>query len=104
MVESLGVEFPDYFQGYGSSRFDFCTYGIGSTEEEALDDCMDTMASSAGFDFTADVEQRIRAAYGDCDGDTTVADLYDGADGDGDDDCAECAYFHVGIKWNEKSV
>ena len=38
-VESLGVEWPDYFQGYGlgpRSTFHYCAYGIGDTEEEAL--------------------------------------------------------------------
>ena len=35
-VESLGVEWPDYFQGYGlgpRSTFNYCAYGIGDTEE-----------------------------------------------------------------------
>jgi hypothetical protein len=106
-VEFLGVESPSYFQGYGlgpRSDYDACTYGIGNTEEEALDDCMEMMAQSAGFDFDEEVEKRIRAAYGDCDADTTVAD-YLGLDEDADDDdCGESAFFHVGIKWTEKEV
>jgi hypothetical protein len=110
-VEFLGVEYPDYFQGYGlgpSSKYTNCTYGIGDTEEEALEDCMEMMAQSAGFDFDENVERRIRKAYGKVDGDTTVAE-YLGLDDDGDedddsDDCYESAFFHVGIKWNEKEV
>jgi hypothetical protein len=109
-VEALGVEYPDYFQGYGlgpRSKFDFCTYGIGDTEEEALADCMEMMAQVGGFDFDEATEKRIRAAYGKTDADTTVADYL------GIDECEEeaeyhdydeSAWFHVGIKWTEKDV
>lgn len=109
-VEFLGVDYPDYFNGYGlgpSSRFSRCTYGIGDTEEEALEDCMEMMAQSGDFDFDEDVEKRIRAAYGNTDGDTTVADYLGLEEGDEDsdcDDCGESAWFHVGIKWNEKEA
>lgn len=106
-VESLGVEYPDYFQGYGlgpCSKFALCTYGIGDTEKEALDDCLEMMAQSGEFDFTEEDERRIRAAFGDCDGETTVAD-YLGLDEEADgDDCGESAWFHVGVKWNEKEA
>jgi hypothetical protein len=103
-VEALGVEYPDYFGGYGlgpSSKYDACTYGIGDTEAEALDDCLEMMAQSAGFDFAEEAEKRIRAAYGEVDENTTVAD-YLGLDES--DDCGESAWFHVGIKWTEKEV
>jgi len=106
-VEALGVESTDYFQGYGlgpSSNYAYCTYGIGDTEAEALDDCMEMMAQCAGFDFDEDVEQRIRAAFGEADGDTTVANYLGLEEGEEDDDCGDCAYFYVGIKWNEKEV
>jgi len=104
-VEALGVEYPDYFQGYGlgpSSKFDFCTYGIGDTEAEALDDCMEMMAQTGNFDFDDRAEKRIRAAYGDVDADTTVADYLGLDESDEDSDCGESAYFHVGIKWTER--
>ena len=109
-VEFLGVDYSDYFQGFGlgpSSKYEACTYGIGDTEEEALNDCMEMMAQNADFDFTEEVEKRIRAAYGDCDADTTVADYLGHEDSDEEedsDDCGESAWFHVGIKWNEKEV
>src|SRR4030042_1747889 len=69
-VECLGVDYPDYFQGYGlgpNSEYSNCCYGIGNTEAEALDDCLD-MAEVTDAD-----EQRIRDAYGPCD-DTTAAE------------------------------
>jgi hypothetical protein len=103
-VESLGVDYPDYFQGYGlgpNSDYEFCTYGIGDTEEEALNDCMEMMAQSAGFDFTDEVEKRIRAAYGDCN-DTETAQEYLGIEESEDTDFDDFpAYYHIGIKWNE---
>ncbi len=119
-VVSLGVDFPSYFQGFGTAftDFEFCTYGIGDTEAEALDDCIEMMAQSGNFDFTDEVEQRIRAEYGACDAETTVDDIvgrYEESDRDEDsedDDCdddagyddgGECGYFHVGIRWNEKA-
>ena len=92
-VESLGVEYPDYFQGYGlgpSSKYTNCTYGIGDTEEEALEDCMEMMAQNAGFDFDENVERRIRKAYGKVDGNTTVAE-YLGLDGSDEEDDATIA-------------
>ncbi len=94
-VESLGIDFPDTFPGYGvaHTNFAFCTYGIGNTEKEALDDCLDKMAEMAGFDFTKEDEFRIRSIYGDVDEDTTVDDEMESE---------AQAYFHVGIKWNEK--
>ena len=102
-VETLGVEYPDYFQGYGlgpNSAYQSCTYGIGDTEEEALDDCLEMMAQTGEFDFTDSDEKRIREAFGACDSSTTVADYLD-LDESADDDDGESAWFHVGIKWNE---
>ncbi len=59
-VEYLGIESPSYFQGFGGAFTDFAfsTYGIGDTEEEALDNCMDSMATSGDFDFTEENEKR----------------------------------------------
>ena len=54
-VESLGVEWPDYFQGYGlgpRSTFHYCAYGIGDTEEEAFQDCLEMVAQRSRI-FTA---------------------------------------------------
>ena len=115
-VVSLGVEFPSYFQGFGTSftEFDHCTYGIGYTEEEAFDDCIEMLAQSAGVDISDSDVERIRAEYGEIDADTTVDDYLgrndcdesdedaDDDDCDGYDDGGEDAYFHVGIRWNEE--
>ena len=61
-VELLGVEWPDYFQGYGlgpRSTFHYCAYGIGNTEEEALADRLDMVA---GQDFDVDeATERVSA-------------------------------------------
>ena len=105
-IEYLGIDSPSYFPGYGIAftPFDFCAYGIGDTEEEALEDCLEMMAQSAGFDFDEATEQRIRAEYGDCDT-TTVADALGWSEEETEEvsDSGEGCYFHVGIRWNEKT-
>jgi len=101
-VESLGVEYPDYFQGYGlgpNSKYNFCAYGIGATEEEALADCLEQVAQQ-GFDLDDESEERIRAAFGDCDDSTTAAEELGLADDEVDEEWD--ASWHVGIKWNRR--
>ena len=96
-VESLGVEWPDYFQGYGlgpRSTFNYCAYGIGDTEEEALCDCLE-MAAQQGFDVDGETEERIRAEYGPADDSETALEAL-GVEEETD----ETPFFHVGIKWN----
>ena len=96
-VESLGVEWPDYFQGYGlgpRSTFNYCAYGIGNTEEEALCDCLE-MAAQQGFDVDGETEERIRAEYGPADDSETALEAL-GVEEETD----ETPFFHVGIKWN----
>jgi hypothetical protein len=105
VVERLGVEYPDYFQGYGlgpKSDYDYCAYGIGDTESEALDDCLE-QAAAQGFDFDEETEERIRDEFGDCDEETTAAE-YLGIDDDSEDSTFADfpAYYHIGIKWNSR--
>jgi hypothetical protein len=103
-IESLGIDSPSYFPGYGTAftPFRFSAYGIGDTEEEALEDCLEMMAQSAGFDFDEATEQRIRAEFGPCDT-TTVADALGWSEEETEEvsDSGEGCYFHVGIRWNE---
>jgi hypothetical protein len=99
-VESLGVEWPDYFQGYGlgpRSTFNYCAYGIGDTEEEALADCLD-MVAQQGFDVDGETEERIRAEYGPADDSETALEAL-GVEEEGEE-LDETPFFHVGIKWN----
>jgi hypothetical protein len=102
-IEFLGIDSPSYFPGHGTAftPFDFCAYGIGDTEEEALEDCLELMAQSAGFDFDEATEQRIRAEYGACNT-TTVAEALGWSEEETDGDGEGC-YFHIGIRWNEKT-
>jgi len=103
-VECLGVEYPDYFSGYGlgpNSEYSNCAYGIGNTEAEALEDCLEMMAQSGSIDLDDEAEQRIREDYGRADDNVTAADEL-GVDED-DEECAFAdfpAYWHVGIKWS----
>ncbi len=101
-VESLGVESPSSFTGYGlgpSSKFAHCCYGIGDTESEALDDCLEMMAQASDSDIDDETAARIRAAYGPADDKKTAAQ-YLGVEEE-EDESGEEVYFHVGIKWNE---
>ena len=96
-VESLGVEWPDYFQGYGlgpRSTFNYCAYGIGNTEEEALADCLE-MVAQQGFDVDEATEERIRAEYGPADDSETALEAL-GVEEETD----ETPFFHVGMKWS----
>jgi len=96
-VEYIGVEWPDYFQGYGlgpSSRYAYCAYGIGNTEEEALADCLE-MVAQQGFDVDGETEERIRAEYGPADDSETALEAL-GVEEETD----ESPFFHVGIKWS----
>ena len=88
VVEYLGRTQPDYFQGYGVAFTPYrnCTYGIGCTIQEALDDCIDMFAQSTDINVDREVEKRIIKAFGDFDND-------DETEGD--------LLHHVGIKWNE---
>lgn len=109
-VELLGVEYPDYFQGYGlgpSTEYTGCCYGIGNTEAEALEDCLEMFAQSGCIEVDDETEKRIRDEYGRADDNVTAADELGINE---DTDVPLCgpdstfdespAYWHVGIKWN----
>ena len=96
-IETLGVEYPDYFQGFGlgpRSVFHYCAYGIGDTEEEAFQDCLE-MVAQQGFCIDDETETRIREGYGPIDADTTAAEYLDLEEFEDSP-----AYVHIGIKWN----
>lgn len=42
-IDSLGVEWPDYFQGYGSGDYERAVTGIGMNAVEAYDDALELM-------------------------------------------------------------
>ena len=83
-VIDLGIESPDYFQGFGCAftSFDNCAVGIGDNPAEALDDCLETIAQM-GID-TEDLETRIRAR----EDEPPTAPV-----------APEGAYYHIGIRW-----
>ena len=82
-VCDLGIDHPDYFQGFGTSFTDFehCTYGIGDNAASALDDAIESMAS-AGFDVEG-------LDFGDLPTDEIAEDEM---------------YYHVGIRWNSEDL
>ena len=103
-VEFLGVEYPDYFNGYGlgpNSKYRYCAYGIGDTEEEALADCLE-MVAQEGFDVDEATKKRIRAEYGPADDSETAMEALGLSEEETADleEYGDSPYFHVGIKWN----
>lgn len=94
-VSDLGVEHSQYFAGYGcaGTSFAHCAYGIGDNPREALDDCLEQIASAGDID-TEDLERRIYAAYPDL-GNTVLPSVQD----EFGEDC-EDIYYHIGIRWN----
>jgi hypothetical protein len=118
-TEDLGIDGPQYFQGFGTSHtnFDSSCVGIGDNPREALSDALESMAQSLPSGaFTPALERRIVAKFiGHAAPDApTLDDVPDspGAldewreeneDEDGNppedsDDAPELRY-HVGIRW-----
>jgi hypothetical protein len=60
-LDDIGIEHSQYFQGYSSGSYAESSYGIGNNPREALDDCLEQIAS-AGQD-TAELERAIFALY-----------------------------------------
>lgn len=88
----LGVEHPDYFQGFGCSltRYENCCYGIGSDANEALDDCLENMAQQTTDCDIEGLEKRIRQEFPDFDNNIIVR--INRAKGE--------MFYHIGIRWN----
>lgn len=81
-VVDLGIDYPDYFQGFGCAftGYDNCAVGIGSNPAEALDDCLEVIAQMG----VEDLEARIKESEGEPP--TTPV-----AEGE--------AYYYIGIRW-----
>lgn len=94
-VDDMGIENSQYFQGYGVAftSFSDCCYGIGDNPREALDDCLEQIASSHDID-AEDLEARIIAEN---DG-RQYPETPSVSDEFGED--TEDLYYHVGVKWS----
>lgn len=93
-IVDLGVQHPDYFQGFGTSftRFTACTYGIGNTAQEAYDDALDQMCDRDGVDVdTMPKKCPFNGAVTTHPDDTGMNDDYN----------QTC--YHVGIRWKLES-
>ena len=95
-IVDLGVEHPDYFQGFGTSftPFQHSTYGIGSTAEEAYQDALD---SAARFPPWAAIDLDMMPKH--CPFHGAVPDMQDETQEEADE---SQGYYHVGIRWNSK--
>ena len=81
-VVDLGIDYPDYFQGFGCAftRYDHCAVGIGSNPAEALDDCLEVIAQMG----VEDLESRIKES----EGELPTTPVVEGE-----------AYYYIGIRW-----
>lgn len=85
-IDSLGVEWPDYFQGYGSEGFERAVTGIGMDAAEAYDDALEMMAQEGTETDTMPKRPRgIRKS------DKVPA---------GKRDAESAPYYYVGIRYN----
>jgi len=116
----LGIEHSQYFQGFGTTftPYEYAATGSGSNLREAIDDCLEQIASD-GFDIAtlerelaAEVCGELGIAPADLDAipdDTGSVETYlmehnaaEWTDENGDFDGKECElYYYVGIRWNE---
>jgi hypothetical protein len=89
-IVDLGVDYPDYFQGFGTSytKFDHSTYGVGNTAQEAYDDALD---SATCYSPQAEIDLKAMPKRPGFSGKVLKRD--------GDD-----ALYYVGIRWNHKIV
>ena len=101
-IVDLGVDSPDYFQGFGTSYtpFEHCTYGIGDTAEEAYDDALESVAQCEGTERimsllpdSCDIDNSVDHSDHDC--------AQSNEDAEFPDDSEPCnMFYHVGIRWN----
>ena len=94
-----GIEHSQYFQGCGVAftRFANVATGIGDDPAEAIDDCLEQVATD-GWD-TEGMEARIMAQEGWEALPTTPSVAAEfGCDETGE------VYYHVSIRWNEKGA
>lgn len=87
-IVNLGVEWPDYFQGFGTSftKFDCAVTGIGDNASEAYDDALEMIAQEG-----TDVESMPKRPAGIRKSDKVPA---------GSRRLEESPFYYVGIRYN----
>lgn len=97
-VVDLGIEHPDYFQGFGVSytNFNYCCYGIGNDAVDAFDDACEQMSQCCDCIGLDDTYSDMLERYPDFRNKQLVAEseVEPGSE----------SYYHIGIRWNTKPV
>ena len=91
-IVDLGVDSPDYFQGFGTSftPYEHCVVGIGDTASEAYQDALESVAQ---FEDSARIMELLPDSCG-------IDNGVDHSDDDPDDDGeAPTFWYHIGIRW-----
>ncbi len=107
-VCDLGIDHPDYFQGFGGSRYENSVVGIGTSIREALDDALETLAQYGNYDME-DLEERILKEHGEApdnqipweDYDVQFDENGDPIDEEGNPTEYPELYYYIGIRWDE---
>lgn len=98
-IKCLGVEYPGRMSSSSllgpDSKYAYACYGLGDTETEALDDCLETLAAEIGLDPQAELAIRERFGVPD---DCLPARIGK----KGDHSSTETPYWYVCMKWNIK--
>ncbi len=111
----IGIEHPDYFQGFGcaDTRYNCAVYGIGDNPAEALDDLLELVTQADDIDVEQ-LEREIREAHPKLSTQiepSAIQEWLDGRDCNCDpmcicDDCEDALsftpYYHIGLRYNVK--
>ena len=89
-VHDLGIECPDYFQGFGVafSKYDDSVVGIGATYNDALEDATEQLAYSGVSSRQLAAIDRMETI------DSAINNNISSAETDGE------AYYYVGIRYS----
>lgn len=99
-IHDLGINYPDYFQGFSDGDYMYGVYGIGDTYNDALYDAVEQVASTL---FMEGYDSRFVTMHCDaieanmlCDDEndkTAVDENIEYVD-------SEIPFYHVGIRFN----
>ena len=97
-VVNLGVTSPDYFQGFGVSCTEYtdCAYGIGATENEAWNDCIEQAVGTGRLDMDDNIVDLILRETWELSDDPIECECECDCD---DCDCYSEQFYHIGLRW-----
>ena len=99
-TEYLGVSWPQYFSGFSALEYCYVAIGAGDTEQAALEDAIENLATVVEDGLPEDVEKAIRDNYGEADDAVSALEALGADIDDGNDDLQEFPYHYVGVAYD----